>query len=62
LTILKLKEKATIFTGKSSVKTAKHTKNKPEMLEQEFAFFRHCELIRAQKGEDGKIYFTKWQH
>jgi hypothetical protein len=32
---------------------------KPEQLEQEFAFFRHCELLRAFK-EDGKIYFTKW--
>ena len=31
---------------------------KPEQLEQEFAFFRHCELLRAFK-EDGKIYFTK---
>jgi len=37
-------------------------KIKPEVLEQEFAFFRHCELIRAQRGEDGKVYFTKWQH
>jgi hypothetical protein len=33
---------------------------KPEQLEQEFAFFRHCELLRAFK-EDGKIYFTKWE-
>jgi hypothetical protein len=32
---------------------------KPEQLEQEFAFFRHCELLRAFR-EDGKIYFTKW--
>jgi hypothetical protein len=32
---------------------------KPEQLEQEFAFFRHCELLRAYR-EDGKIYFTKW--
>ena len=31
---------------------------KPEQLEQEFAFFRHCELLRAFR-EDGKIYFTK---
>jgi hypothetical protein len=35
---------------------------KPEVIEQEFAFFRHCELIRAFRGEDGKVYFTKWQH
>jgi hypothetical protein len=33
---------------------------KPEQLEQEFAFFRHCELLRALR-EDGKIYFTKWE-
>jgi hypothetical protein len=33
---------------------------KPEQLEQEFAFFRHCELLRAFR-EDGKIYFTKWE-
>jgi hypothetical protein len=33
---------------------------KPEHLEQEFAFFRHCELLRAYR-EDGKIYFTKWE-
>jgi len=33
---------------------------KPEELEQEFAFFRHCELVRAFR-EDGKVYFTKWQ-
>jgi hypothetical protein len=33
---------------------------KPEQLEQEFAFFRHCELLRAYR-EDGKIYFTKWE-
>jgi hypothetical protein len=33
---------------------------KPEELEQEFAFFRHCELLRAFR-EDGKIYFTKWE-
>jgi hypothetical protein len=33
---------------------------KPEQLEQEFAFFRHCELIRAYR-EDGKIYFKKWE-
>jgi hypothetical protein len=32
---------------------------KPEQLEQEFAFFRHCELLRAFR-EDAKIYFTKW--
>jgi hypothetical protein len=32
---------------------------KPEQLEQEFAFFRHCELIRAFR-EDGKVYFKKW--
>ena len=33
---------------------------KPEQLEQEFAFFRHCELLRAYR-EEGKIYFTKWE-
>jgi hypothetical protein len=33
---------------------------KPEQLEQEFAFFRHCEILRAFR-EDGKIYFTKWE-
>lgn len=33
---------------------------KPEHLEQEFAFFRHCELLRAFR-EDGKIYITKWE-
>jgi hypothetical protein len=33
---------------------------KPEQLEQDFAFFRHCELLRAFR-EDGKIYFTKWE-
>ncbi len=32
---------------------------KPEQLEQEFAFFRHCELLRAFR-ENGKIYLTKW--
>jgi len=31
---------------------------KPEQLEQEFAFLRHCELFQAFR-EDGKIYFTK---
>ena len=35
-------------------------KIKSEELEQEFAFFRHCELIRAFR-EDGKVYLTKWQ-
>jgi late competence protein required for DNA uptake (superfamily II DNA/RNA helicase) len=34
---------------------------KPEVLEQEFAFFRHCELIRAFRGADGKVYFAIWQ-
>jgi hypothetical protein len=38
----------------------KALKVKPEQLEQEFAFFRHCELLRAFR-EDGKIYFTKWE-
>ena len=33
---------------------------KQEQLEQEFAFFRHCELLRAFK-KDGKTYFTKWE-
>jgi hypothetical protein len=33
---------------------------KPEQLEHEFAFFRHCELIRAYR-ENGKIYFKKWE-
>jgi predicted HTH transcriptional regulator len=33
---------------------------KSEQLEQEFAFFRHCELLRALR-EDGKIYLTKWE-
>ena len=33
---------------------------KPEQLEQEFAFFRHCELLRAFR-EEGNIYFTKWE-
>jgi len=33
---------------------------KPEQLEQEFAFFRHYELLRAYR-EEGKIYFTKWE-
>ena len=33
---------------------------KPEQLEQEFAFFRHCELLRAFR-EEGRIYFTKWE-
>jgi len=33
---------------------------KPEQLEQEFAFFRHCELMRAFR-ENGKVYFTKWE-
>jgi hypothetical protein len=32
---------------------------KPDVLDQEFAFFRHCELLRASK-EDGKVYFKKW--
>jgi hypothetical protein len=32
---------------------------KPELLEQEFAFFRHCELLRAFR-QDGKVYVTKW--
>jgi hypothetical protein len=35
-------------------------KIKTEELEQQFAFFRHCELIRAFKEGD-KVYFTKWQ-
>lgn len=34
---------------------------KVEQLEQEFAFFRHSELIRAFR-EDGKVYFTKWEN
>jgi hypothetical protein len=34
---------------------------KPEELEREFAFFRHCELLRAFR-EDGKVYFTKWEN
>jgi hypothetical protein len=34
---------------------------KTEQLEQELAFFRHCELIRAFR-EDGKVYFTKWEN
>jgi hypothetical protein len=34
---------------------------KSEQLEQEFAFFRHCELLRAFR-EDGKVYFTKWDN
>jgi hypothetical protein len=33
---------------------------KLEQLEQEFAFFRHCELLRAFR-EEGEIYFTKWE-
>jgi hypothetical protein len=33
---------------------------KPDVLEQEFAFFRHCELIRAFR-ENGKVYLTKWE-
>jgi len=33
---------------------------KPEVLEQEFAFFRHCELVRAFR-QDGKVCFTKWE-
>lgn len=32
---------------------------KPEEIEQQIAFFRHCELIRALK-ENNKVYFTKW--
>jgi len=32
----------------------------PMVLEQEFAFFRHCELVRAFR-EDGKVYFAKWE-
>ena len=32
---------------------------KPEELDQEFAIFRHCELVRAFK-EGNKVYFTKW--
>jgi len=39
---------------------AKMINIKPEQLEQEFAFFRHCELLRAFR-EDGKIFFTKWE-
>jgi hypothetical protein len=39
---------------------SKITNIKPEQIEQEFAFFRHCELLRAFR-EDGKIYFTKWE-
>ena len=33
---------------------------KSQQLEQEFAFFRHCELLRAFR-EDGKVFFTKWE-
>jgi hypothetical protein len=33
---------------------------KPEQLDQEFAFFRHCELLRAFR-DYGKIYYTKWE-
>ena len=33
---------------------------KLELLEQEFAFFRHCELLRAFR-QDGKVYVTKWE-
>jgi hypothetical protein len=50
-------EKYGKITKEDLVKTLKV---KPEQLEQEFAFFRHCELLRAFK-EDGKIYFTKWE-
>ena len=32
---------------------------KPEELDQEFAIFRHCELVRAFK-EGNKVYFKKW--
>jgi hypothetical protein len=47
--------------GKSTKEDSIKTLNiKPEQLEQEFAFFRHCELLRAFR-EDGKIYFTKWE-
>jgi hypothetical protein len=59
--------KATIKEGESYDMHGKITRDelltilgiKPEQLEQEFAFFRHCELIRAFR-EDGKVYFTKW--
>ncbi|MCW4028025.1 MAG: hypothetical protein NWE92_00045 [Candidatus Bathyarchaeota archaeon] len=34
---------------------------KLEELEQQMAFFRHCELVRAFRGEDGKVYLTKWE-
>jgi late competence protein required for DNA uptake (superfamily II DNA/RNA helicase) len=34
---------------------------KPEELEQQMAFFRHCELVRGFRGEDGKVYLTKWE-
>jgi hypothetical protein len=50
-------EKYGKITKEDLVKTLKV---KPEQLEQEFAFFRHCELLRAFR-EDGKIYFTKWE-
>ena len=35
------------------------TNLKSEELEQQLAFFRHCELIRALK-ENNQVYFTKW--
>jgi hypothetical protein len=40
---------------------AKTLNIKPDQLEQEFAFFRHCELIRAFR-EESKVYFTKWEN
>lgn len=50
-------EKFGKITKKDLIKTLNI---KPELLEQEFAFFRHCELLRAFR-EDGKIYITKWE-
>ncbi|MCW4017938.1 MAG: hypothetical protein NWF00_04575 [Candidatus Bathyarchaeota archaeon] len=32
----------------------------PDVLESEFTVLRHCELIRAHREENGKVYITLW--
>jgi hypothetical protein len=57
--LIEAKEK---ITKDELVQRARSLGIKIEVLEQELAFFRHCELVRGARGEDGKVYLSKWQH
>jgi hypothetical protein len=53
--------KTIVQSGKITKEELIETLNiNPMVLEHEFAFFRHCELVRAFR-ENGKVYFTKWE-